>query len=80
MTREDGVTRLADTLERFGKEEFINDRETFRVSFSAGVAEYPLDGCNLAAVTRAADDALYRAKAAGRARVFPRSSVKAPEW
>jgi diguanylate cyclase (GGDEF)-like protein len=70
MTRENGVTRLADTLERFAEEEFTGDRETFRVSFSAGVAEYPLDGRNLAAVTRAADDALYRAKADGRARVL----------
>lgn len=70
MTRENGVTRLVNTLERFAEKEFISDRETFRVSFSAGVAEYPLDGRNLAAVTRAADDALYRAKAAGRARVL----------
>jgi diguanylate cyclase (GGDEF)-like protein len=70
MTRENGVTRLADTLERFAEEEFIGDRETLRVSFSAGVAEYPLDGPNLAAVSRAADDALYRAKAAGRGRVL----------
>ena len=70
MTRENGVARLADTLQQFAEEEFTSDRETFRVSFSAGVAEYPLDGRDLAAVTRAADDALYRAKAAGRARVL----------
>jgi diguanylate cyclase (GGDEF)-like protein len=70
MTRQNGVRRLADTLERFGEEQFRGSRGTLRVSFSAGVAEYPLDGCDLGAVSRAADDALYRAKAAGRARVL----------
>jgi diguanylate cyclase (GGDEF)-like protein len=70
MTRGNGVKRLADTLERFRREEFAGSGGTLRVSFSAGVAEYPLDGCDLAAVSRAADEALYRAKAAGRARVL----------
>jgi diguanylate cyclase (GGDEF)-like protein len=69
MTRENGVQRLANTLERFGKEEFTGSLGTVQVSFSAGVAEYPLDGHSLTAVSRAADEALYRAKAAGRARV-----------
>jgi diguanylate cyclase (GGDEF)-like protein len=70
MTRENGVTRVADTLKRFAREEFTGGQETFRVSFSAGVAEYPFEGPSLAVVSRAADDALYRAKAAGRARVL----------
>lgn len=70
MTRQNGVNRLADTLGRFGKEEFTGSRGTLHVSFSAGVAEYPLDGRDLGAVSRAADEALYRAKAAGRACVL----------
>ncbi len=70
MTRENGVQRLANTLERFGKEEFTGSLGTVQVSFSAGVAEYPLDGHSLTAVSRAADEALYRAKASGRARVL----------
>jgi diguanylate cyclase (GGDEF)-like protein len=70
MTRQDGVQRLADTLGRFGREEFTGGEGTLRVSFSAGVAEYPLDGGDLGAVSRAADEALYRAKAAGRACVL----------
>jgi diguanylate cyclase (GGDEF)-like protein len=74
MTRENGMTRLADTLKRFAEEEFIGDQETFHVSFSAGVAEYPLDGRDLAVVSRAADDALYRAKEAGRGRVLAATS------
>jgi diguanylate cyclase (GGDEF)-like protein len=70
MTRQDGVRRLEDTLDRFHEEQFTAGRETFQVSFSAGVAEYPLDGCDLNTLYHTADDALYRAKAAGRARVL----------
>ncbi len=70
MTRDNGVKRVADTLRRFGEEQFAGSRGTLRVSFSAGVAEYPRDGRDLGAVSRAADEALYRAKAAGRARVL----------
>jgi diguanylate cyclase (GGDEF)-like protein len=70
MTRQNGVRRLADTLGRFGEEEFTDSPGTLHVSFSAGVAEYPLDGCDLGAVSRAADEALYRAKAEGRACVL----------
>jgi diguanylate cyclase (GGDEF)-like protein len=83
MTREDGIKRLSDTLERFGEEKFTATRDTFTavrdastvarntftVSFSAGVAEYPLDGHDLATVVKAADEALYRSKELGRARV-----------
>jgi PleD family two-component response regulator len=49
------------------------------VSFSAGVAEYPLDGRSLAAVSRAADRALYRAKADGRARVLAARASHEPD-
>ncbi len=70
MTREDAVRRLTDTLERFREEQFSSGEETLHVSFSAGIAEYPRDGQDLSTVSRAADQALYRAKAAGRARVL----------
>jgi diguanylate cyclase (GGDEF)-like protein len=74
MSAENGVKRLAETLARFEEEEFTGSRGTLRVSFSAGVAEYPLDGRDPGTVSRAADDALYRAKAAGRARVLAAES------
>jgi diguanylate cyclase (GGDEF)-like protein len=70
MTRVNAVRRLTDTLERFREEEFPHEQGVFRVSFSAGVAVYPLDEHDLAAVYRTADKNLYRAKAAGRARVL----------
>jgi diguanylate cyclase (GGDEF)-like protein/PAS domain S-box-containing protein len=39
------------------------------ITLSAGVAAYPQDGSTAEAVLKAADDALYRAKRAGRGRV-----------
>jgi diguanylate cyclase (GGDEF)-like protein len=74
MSAENGVKRLAETLARFEEEEFTGSQGALRVSFSAGVAEYPLDGRDLGTVSRAADGALYRAKAAGRARVLAAGS------
>ncbi len=70
MTRKDGVRRLSETLERFHARAFTSSSETIRVSFSAGVAQYPPDGQDLGALAAAADEALYRAKAAGRAHVL----------
>lgn len=72
MTREDGVHRLAEVLEEFKAAEFEGrDGEPFRVSFSAGVAQFPENGTDLHSLYRAADDALYLAKAQGRSRILP---------
>ena len=71
MRRENGVTRLTDTLSHFKSERFGAVGNRFTVSFSAGVAEHPLDGAGLATVLQAADEALYRAKQMGRGRVLP---------
>ena len=57
----DALRRISDLLETF--------RES-GVSFSAGVASFPDDGRDLDALHRAADAALYAAKAAGRDRVL----------
>ena len=40
------------------------------VSISGGVASYPRDGADVDALIAAADQALYRAKHAGRNRIF----------
>jgi diguanylate cyclase (GGDEF)-like protein len=44
-------------------------RDSVRVTVSAGVAVYPADGADVAALIQAADVALYAAKSAGRNRV-----------
>jgi len=56
--------RLVGALEAVQAEEFVApDGRTSRVTFSAGVAEYPLDGTDLHSLFKVADAALYRAKA-----------------
>jgi diguanylate cyclase (GGDEF)-like protein len=70
MTRSDGVKRFDDFLVRFGAERFEGRENAFSVTFSAGIVEYPSDAGSVDALLRRADDALYRAKQAGRARVL----------
>jgi diguanylate cyclase (GGDEF)-like protein len=70
MNAEDAMQRTAQLLETFRDEKFHSEDQTFTLSFSAGVAEYPRDGEDIDSLYRAADEVLYRAKAAGRDRVF----------
>ncbi|WP_305039298.1 response regulator, partial [Frankia sp. CiP3] len=72
MTRDDGVARVADALAAFRQERFrAGDSPPFRVTFTAGVAEYGVDGRGLHEVYRAADHALYQAKGLTGDRVLP---------
>jgi diguanylate cyclase (GGDEF)-like protein len=72
MDKADGVQRLAEALEVLREEPFVGpDGEPFRVTFSAGVAEFDTDGRDLQSLYRAADAAMYAAKQAGRDRVLP---------
>lgn len=76
MSKEQAVARLLDLQERVRKERFSGrDGASFSVAFSAGVAEAPADGQGVETLCEAADRALYAAKAAGRARVFPASGA-----
>jgi diguanylate cyclase (GGDEF)-like protein len=43
-----------------------NDGTEFNISFSAGIAAFPVNGKNIEEVMQAADKALYQAKALGR--------------
>lgn len=63
--------RLEQALRRLRDECFDVGNKQLRVTFSAGVAEFPRDGADWTALYRAADEALGRAKAAGRDRVLP---------
>ncbi len=72
MTRSDGVHRLDQILAAFQKKGFPAEKgAAFVATFSAGVAEYPVDGSTLQELYRAASDALCHAQAAGRNRVLP---------
>lgn len=78
LTRDDGVERLAEILEewRFSFRDasptvpLSSANGVVSVTFSAGVAQYPIDGTNLQMLYRTADAALYRAKVSGRDRVL----------
>jgi diguanylate cyclase (GGDEF)-like protein/PAS domain S-box-containing protein len=68
-TQVDGARRLAVVLDTLRRERFQAAGEAFEVTFSAGVAEYPSNAANAEALYRVADEALYKAKEAGRARI-----------
>jgi diguanylate cyclase (GGDEF)-like protein len=69
-TREDATWRLEYVLDMLSAEDVqTSDSHPVRVTFSAGVAQYPADGASLSDLMRAADAALYKAKQSGRARV-----------
>ena len=72
MTSDDGVQRVAEMLELFRRQRYMNSEGRHeRISFSAGVAEYPRDGGDLRALHRSADEALSRSKEQGGDRVLP---------
>lgn len=64
----DRIARIADLLRH--AELHIDDRPLPTVTFSAGIALAPLHGDHADALLRAADQALYAAKQAGRDRIF----------
>jgi diguanylate cyclase (GGDEF)-like protein len=71
MATGDSIARMYRVLEGVRREVFVTDAAAeFNISFSAGVAEFPRDAMELEGLYRAADEALYRAKAAGRARIL----------
>lgn len=58
--------RLDQLLAKLRAEVFQGGSREFRVTFSAGVAEYPAQGSSFSELLRAADEALYVAKNKGR--------------
>jgi diguanylate cyclase (GGDEF)-like protein len=72
----DGVTRLYRVLDAVRHEPFASlDGQPFNVTFSAGIAEFPLHGLDLQSLYHSSDEALYAAKEAGRARVVAAHSA-----
>ena len=71
MSRENGIIRISELLEVFRQQLFESPGSaSFSATFSAGVAEFPSDGNDLAGLFTMADAALYQAKAHGRACVL----------
>jgi diguanylate cyclase (GGDEF)-like protein len=79
MSKQEGAQRLDKVLSTLRQEKFVApDGSQFRITFSAGVAQYPEDGLDLQALYCAADIALYQAKEAGRDRVLPTKTELMP--
>ena len=79
VSRQEGTQRLRQFLSLWQQERFEiaatldqsdRDEQSLSVTFTAGVATYPDDATDLSKLYRVADQALYRAKAAGRNRVY----------
>jgi diguanylate cyclase (GGDEF)-like protein len=69
MNAYDGRDRIAAVLDAFREPFVTDDGLPLRPSFSAGVAEYPKDGETVQDLYHAADQALYKAKSAGKSQV-----------
>lgn len=78
MDREQAAERLRLALDELGKQVFLLDGQEVRVSFSAGVAQFPSDGRDLNELYKSADGALYAAKQQ-RATVTTASALPVPE-
>ncbi|MDB4873623.1 MAG: Two component response regulator receiver modulated diguanylate cyclase [Gemmatimonadetes bacterium] len=79
MPGEAAARRLTLALEKLRAEKFDTVDSDLSVTFSAGVAEFPMDGTDWTSLYRVADEALGRAKAGGRNRVVgpaPHSAVR----
>jgi diguanylate cyclase (GGDEF)-like protein len=78
MTGSDGERRLYEVLASFRGQEFAEDGRSLTVTFSAGIAEHPRDGDDFEMLYRAADEALYAAKRAGRSRIVRAGADQPP--
>lgn len=67
----DCVERLAEILETIRQVEFSDEKgHNFHISFSAGVAQYAIDGNDLEVLYKAAHLVLQQAKSTGRDRIL----------
>jgi diguanylate cyclase (GGDEF)-like protein len=66
LSESDAILALAEKLRDAMRPAFVLDAHTLNVSCSVGVAVYPENGTDAIALVKSADDAMYRAKQAGR--------------
>lgn len=78
MEKEQAVQRLRGALEELKAHIFDFDGRQVQVSFSAGVAQSPIDGRDVNELYKAADEALYSAKKS-RSTVLGSSPVPLPD-
>ena len=77
-TKADGIQRLTQLLAALRHRQFVApDQTQFRITFSAGMAQYPEDGADLHSLYQAASEALHQSKAAGYACIFSAGDSKA---
>ncbi|MGE5656377.1 MAG: response regulator [Actinomycetota bacterium] len=73
---QDGIQRIAALLHLFSQHRFISNKgQSFQVTFSAGIAQFPGDGEEIQTLYCAADTALYSAKIQGRNCILPATSI-----
>lgn len=77
-TLSDATARVEQWREQFAGVRLPHERGLLQASFSAGIASYPDHGADEQEVLRAADEALYAAKAAGRNRTCQAAPRPAP--
>jgi len=66
LSDSDSILALAEKLREALHTSFVVDGHELSISCSIGVAVYPEDGADAITLTKRADDAMYRAKEAGR--------------
>ena len=66
LSESDAIIDLAEKIRRSVKQTILVNGTEMPISCSIGVALYPQDGADATSLTRCADEAMYRAKHAGR--------------
>ncbi len=69
LSEADAILDLAEKVRTTLKQSIVINGRELQVSCSIGVAVFPQDGSDVDTLMKQADDAMYRAKAAGRDRV-----------
>ena len=73
----DIINRIEDIREGISKLSMVSEKkESFTVTASFGLSEYPTDGTSIEKLIELADQGLYYSKQNGRNRVTPYSEIK----
>jgi diguanylate cyclase (GGDEF)-like protein/PAS domain S-box-containing protein len=79
LARDEDATLVGNKLIRVISDPYIVDEHRVRISASVGAAFHPQDGTSVAALVRAADNAMYGAKRSGKSRLkISRDDVAGP--